>query len=361
MTLYVEYPASLPVPQTSSIGPAERRLLSQESRPRDAAALSRDRLELERITWPPLSAAQVEELRAWWESTLAYGGRYFRATWPVPRGLTSCVRRLLEAPRWQFVPGGFWAISALCQVRGRGMDPTRPPLTRFLAHFDGDTYEEVTEASLSGIPSSYAASAAGFGQEAVFSSAPVLSQLRPGENFLNHEQWQFDVWLTLDDPLARQFKTVLEVASFNGTTKRIMLLIGVESGSSEVRASVWNSIAPGGGGEQSCNEISLDSRAISATDRTHVRVVRDGASVTQWHDGVLVAEFDDPYSFSSADTFADERLFIGAQAGNLLTPGGSVSGFVAPYYGRIDEMRFAIERTDDGAFDPPTRPFILPS
>jgi hypothetical protein len=120
----LEYPAGLPCPQTSTVTPAERRALSDSDRPRDARPLQRDRLEFERITWPPMTEAQSAEFDAWWRETLTFGGAWFAADWPLPRGMVTAVRKFREQPRLQFVPGGFWRISALCEVRGRGMLPS---------------------------------------------------------------------------------------------------------------------------------------------------------------------------------------------------------------------------------------------
>ena len=49
------YPASLPVPQTELVTPFNRAQYSDPDRPREARALSLDRLSLVRATWPPLS------------------------------------------------------------------------------------------------------------------------------------------------------------------------------------------------------------------------------------------------------------------------------------------------------------------
>lgn len=119
----IAYPSTLPCPQTSTVTPAERRALSQADRPREARTLSRDRLDYERITWPPMGSVLTAILLAWWRINLIYGGAWFTATWPLPRGMVAAVRKFREQPRWVFVPGGFWRISALCEVRGRGMEP----------------------------------------------------------------------------------------------------------------------------------------------------------------------------------------------------------------------------------------------
>jgi hypothetical protein len=120
----LEYPAGLPCPQTSTVTPAERRALSEPDRPRDARALQRDRLEFERITWPPMSAAESAEFDEWWRDTLTFGGAWFAAEWPLPRGMVSAVRKFRGQPRYEFVSGKFWRVSALCEVRGRGLPPS---------------------------------------------------------------------------------------------------------------------------------------------------------------------------------------------------------------------------------------------
>jgi len=138
----IVYPAGLPCPQTSVVTPAERRALSQSDRPREARALQRDRLDYERITFPPMPIEKSDELLTWWRDTLVFGGAWFSAPWPLPRGLVTAVRKFREQPRWEFVPGGFWRLSALCEVRGRGELPTDggdPYFSNvgYLLHMDG--------------------------------------------------------------------------------------------------------------------------------------------------------------------------------------------------------------------------------
>lgn len=117
----VVYPPSLPCPQTSTVTPGERRALSDADRPREARNIQRDRLEFERITFPPMSLTDCETLMVFWRDTLKRGGAWFSADWPLPRGMhVQAVRKFREQPKWQFVPGGFWQLSALCEVRGRG-------------------------------------------------------------------------------------------------------------------------------------------------------------------------------------------------------------------------------------------------
>lgn len=357
--LTIRYPSALPAPQRATVAPVDRRALGTSDKPREARALARDRLARVTVTFPPMRAEAFAAFRAWWRDDLVLGSKWFVADWPNMQGAATKVYRFTAPPRWSFVPGGLWSITAELEIRGEGMDPVRAPAALFLAHFDASTFEEVTESNIPGAPASYVTAPGGFGSEAVFTSGQVLEQRRPGVNFLANDVWQWEAWLTLDDPTAYQFKTAFFLACFNSTTLRILMYVGVTSGGRAVQAQVFNSAAPGGGGPQSLSAISLGSQNISETERTHIRIVRDGATVTQWHDGELVAELDDPYSFNPADGLSDTRIFIGASPGSLVSPGGNVSGFAAYYRGKIDEVRFATELTDSGPFTPPSAPFNL--
>lgn len=151
----IDYPAGLPIPQTSVITPLERRAMSDPEVPREARAQSRDRLQFERATWI-FTAAQVEVFRAWWETDLRNGGAWFNATFPVPEGLVEKQHCFRTQPRYGFVPGGFWKVSAVLEVRGRGrpvdfgvpsvaagviawFDPINDPVTGTLAHSNSGT------------------------------------------------------------------------------------------------------------------------------------------------------------------------------------------------------------------------------
>lgn len=133
------YPATLPTPAASTVTPAERRALSDANRPRDARALQTDRLAYERLTWPPLTIAQSAELMAWWRDDLIYGGAWFSATWPIPQGQIEAVRKFREQPRREFVPGGFWRWTALCEIRGIGELPTDGSFCEHFAYADLDS------------------------------------------------------------------------------------------------------------------------------------------------------------------------------------------------------------------------------
>ncbi len=356
--LVLRYPAALPCPQRANVAPVDRRALGTPDKPREARAQARDRLARVTVTFPPMSSAQYAVFRAWWRDDLELGGRWFVADWPNMRGAATLVYRFVGAPRWAFVPGGFFSISAELEIRGEGLDPVRMPETLFLAHLDGDAFEEVSESTMSASGSlSYATSATGFDREGVFTSSQALRLLTPNRDFLGRPQWQWEAFLTLDNPTIYQAKTVFYIATYPSANSqgRLLFLVQVSSGGAAVGVSVHDTSQIG---FISLTNLSLGSNVISQTARTHVRVIRDGSTVSQWHDGVKVAEFTD-YDFSSADVYSDCRIYIGASPGALVS--GTESGFAAYYRGRIDEVRFASELTDAGEFTPPTRPFTLES
>lgn len=117
----LDYPASLPCPQTATVTPFDRGQRSNEDRPREARALSLDRLALVRATWPPMRHAEASRFYSFWKEELFDGGAWFNATWPLPQGKVPAVFKFAEQPRWRFVPGGLWQIEALLEQRGRGL------------------------------------------------------------------------------------------------------------------------------------------------------------------------------------------------------------------------------------------------
>lgn len=119
----IVYPSDLPCPQGAPIQLTERRLLSSDGGLYQARTVQRDRHAIQQITFPPFSPAQAATFRTWWEDTLVLGGNWFAATWPMPAGYSSVVRRFLAPPKWEHLAGGFWRVSAECEVRGVGLPP----------------------------------------------------------------------------------------------------------------------------------------------------------------------------------------------------------------------------------------------
>lgn len=116
------YPAALPVPQAAPIQSVERRFLPPGG-PWVARVAQHDRLDVQRVTFPPFTGEQALAFDEWWTTTLRRGGAWFAATWPLPRGWVTVSRRFIGTPRWQFIPGGFWRITADFEVRGRSELP----------------------------------------------------------------------------------------------------------------------------------------------------------------------------------------------------------------------------------------------
>lgn len=120
------YPESLPTPQTSAVTSDELRYLSNESRPREAAPIQLDGRDYESLTWPPMGPEQMAVFLSWVRNDLVFGGAWFTATWPLPRGQVAAVRKFIGQPRREFVPGGYWRVSAVCEIRGSGVFPSEP-------------------------------------------------------------------------------------------------------------------------------------------------------------------------------------------------------------------------------------------
>lgn len=116
-----DYPTGLPCPQTENVTPMERAQFSNRDRPREARALSRDRLAIVRATWPPFSPEDASIFEEWWRVQIYEGGAWFNATWPLPQGSVPAVFRFIEQPRWRFVPGGRWRLEGVLEQRGRSL------------------------------------------------------------------------------------------------------------------------------------------------------------------------------------------------------------------------------------------------
>lgn len=114
----IDYPAFLPTPQRSTVSPAEGRQLFEQNLPRFARAISTENRQFESLQWPAMSSADHEALMDWWKNTLIYGGAWFNATWPLPRGRIAAVRRMMRPPKREYAGKGMWRTTAVCEVRG---------------------------------------------------------------------------------------------------------------------------------------------------------------------------------------------------------------------------------------------------
>lgn len=119
----ITYPATLPAPSVADVTAHERRLVA----PLDGARVTRpaqlDRLALQELTFEFLGSANGADFYAWWRDTLVFGGAWFAATWPLPQGWVSGVRRFASVPQWRYSAGQGWRVTAQCEVRGAGLAP----------------------------------------------------------------------------------------------------------------------------------------------------------------------------------------------------------------------------------------------
>lgn len=120
--LTIEYPPSLPVPNSGDVKTAERRLLSAIAGLQQARVAQRDYLATQEVSWL-LTPAEAATFYAWWKTDLVLGGMWFASDWPHPQGWIVKVRRFLGTPLMSHVPGGNWAVSGLTEVRGASLLP----------------------------------------------------------------------------------------------------------------------------------------------------------------------------------------------------------------------------------------------
>ncbi len=124
----IEVAAGIPCPQTSSVTPEERRLLSDgDYGPRGARTIELDERQFQTLTWA-LSVDQAAAFRIWYRDTLIYGGAWFSApaTWPTPEGVVVKVRRFLGGPQWTYRGNGHWLLAINAEVRGETLLPSEP-------------------------------------------------------------------------------------------------------------------------------------------------------------------------------------------------------------------------------------------
>lgn len=124
----IEVAAGIPCPQSSTVTPEERRLLSEGAYgPRGARTIELDERQFQTLTWA-LSPVQAALFRDWYRVTLIYGGAWFSApaTWPTPQGLVVKVRRFLGDPQWTYRGNGHWLLAINAEVRGETLLPSEP-------------------------------------------------------------------------------------------------------------------------------------------------------------------------------------------------------------------------------------------
>ena len=110
------YPESLPNPRVADISATERRRLPQTSTTFEATAKSRDRISRQNLTWT-FRPDQAEIFDEWWQTDLEFGGMWFTAYWPSPRGFIAIDRKFIDTPRWTHIGNGVFDVSVICEVR----------------------------------------------------------------------------------------------------------------------------------------------------------------------------------------------------------------------------------------------------
>lgn len=116
----IDYPASLPCPQTAALSLAERRRIGQYA-VRETSPLWRDSAgSMYRATFVFKSYEQMQTFMEWGEETAHHWAAWFNADgWPLPRGRGG-VFRFVGAPSFpEFLPTlQSWRIAATFEVRG---------------------------------------------------------------------------------------------------------------------------------------------------------------------------------------------------------------------------------------------------
>jgi hypothetical protein len=117
----IKYPAHLPCPQTTTVVSKERRA-SSEGEPYRYRPLQRNCVQLEQLTFMFPTFQDAKDFMTWYHEELFDGGAWFSATWPLPQGLTSAVRRFVGVPRFPtFMPLVGWKLHTAAEVRGNGL------------------------------------------------------------------------------------------------------------------------------------------------------------------------------------------------------------------------------------------------
>lgn len=357
------YPSSLPCPKSSTVTPVERRALSNAARPREARALARDRLEVEKIEFPPMTPIEFATFRVWWESDLVLGGAWFAADWPLPRGIITAVRKFIGAPVWSYLPGGFWRITATCQVRGRGETPAAPLAfvdCELLLHFDEATRSSWIDYSTKHHPIVLLDKPdhpveAGPG---VFAGGLKLTQIQPGsaaEDFYN-TQTKIAVQGAIELGNGEFFMTArVKIASVSGNGYSI--LTNIEAGGGNLHGFQFKITPALGIGFSYNGGAVLQAGTVPTNQWTEIAVSRVPHSP---HD--LLWFFLDGVALGSAEVTVGADVttrnvsYIGAYNGST---DPLVAHFVEGFEGGIDEL-FVIKGPGTGrstSYTLPTEPF----
>ena len=125
MASYVEYPTSLPEPESIDIKPADRLSPSSGGTPGANYGTPKERTRRGEASLNFLfDPDEAEEFDVWWRYELFLGGAWFSALWLNEGGWTRTVYRFRSTPRWDHAGNGAWRVSAVCEyVSTENMQP----------------------------------------------------------------------------------------------------------------------------------------------------------------------------------------------------------------------------------------------
>lgn len=97
----------------------------ERNAPASVRAIQRDYAARAQASWV-LTPSQYAIWLAWWQTTLLYGGAWFKASlWPTPSG-RGVICRYLGSPVVAHLGQGLRSLQAELEVRGQSLDPQEP-------------------------------------------------------------------------------------------------------------------------------------------------------------------------------------------------------------------------------------------
>lgn len=111
------FPATLNCPKSILVVPVDHRHSATPERPRESRPGQLAGHWTMPIEFAPFTAAETELFREWWKTDLVFGGSWWRATWPSPRGSVELELKFRTAPSYTFIAGGMWSVSAEVEAR----------------------------------------------------------------------------------------------------------------------------------------------------------------------------------------------------------------------------------------------------
>jgi hypothetical protein len=348
--------------------------------PFDARAFQRDRHAIQRVTFPAMTAAEVKIFSDWYQDDLYNGGCWFAATWPLPEGIVAAVRRFMQPPRFEYLYSGFWRISAVFEVRGRGMLPVRGPVMLLGLHFDEDFTDETGHPIAPwhwlsiDEPPTIETTTPQFGGY-MFGAAdsllqPLLSDVRGALNLNEFGEWQTRFWVRLDQANIYTGKAggmvwTLQGASQSGgsipgtpggdafqISVRVDRIGGEAAGFASLRVT-YNARDPvitSVNASASLHPVAVDSELVPIDDAWHfIAVCGDSTSTRAYIDtNLALDDANSPHPAGTSPLWADEdasfenQVFIVAAAfnGGISDDGWPSTAIFGQYFcGGLDDLQ----------------------